>query len=93
MPSYKQYMNLSAREVASMTEKEMRAAVRSMQKVVGARMSRLEMGGYRSPAERWMRERGGIYKKYQQKESSVGHKSLLLNPVRIPRGRQTNTTS
>ena len=60
MPSYKQYMDLSAREVASMTEKEMRAAVRSMQKVVGARMSRLTKGGYQSQAARYMEERGKI---------------------------------
>jgi len=60
MPSYKQYMSMSAREVASMTEKEMRAAVRSMQKVVGSRMSRLEKGGYQSRAARYMNERGKI---------------------------------
>lgn len=60
MPSYKQYMDLSANEVAKMTEKEMRAAVRSMQKVVGARMSRLSKGGYQSQAARYMEERGKI---------------------------------
>ena len=60
MPSYKQYMSMTAKEVASMTEKEMRAAVRSMQKVVGARMSRLEKGGYQSQAARYMEERGKI---------------------------------
>ena len=46
--------------MASMTEKEMRAAVRSMQKVVGSRMSRLEKGGYQSQAARYMAERGKI---------------------------------
>lgn len=60
MPSYKQYMNLSAKEVASMTEKEMRAAVRSFQKVVSARMSRLTKGEYQSQAARYMAERGKI---------------------------------
>lgn len=60
MPSYKQYMSMTAKEVASMTEKEMRAAVRSMQKVVGSRMSRLEKGGYQSQAARYMAERGKI---------------------------------
>ena len=60
MPSYKQYMDMTAKEVASMTEKEMRAAVRSMQKVVGARMLRLEKGCYQSQAARYMAERGKI---------------------------------
>lgn len=60
MPSYKQYMDMSALEVSKMTEKEMRAAVRSMQKVVGARMSRLSAMETASPAARWMREHGGI---------------------------------
>lgn len=60
MPSYKQYMNMTAKEIASMTEKEMRAAVRSFQKVVGARMSRLTKGDYQSQAARYMAERGKI---------------------------------
>lgn len=60
MPSYKQYMNMTAQEVAKMTEKEMRSAVRSMQKVVGSRMSRLGELDHRSPAARWMRKHGGI---------------------------------
>lgn len=60
MPSYKQYMDLTAHEVSKMTEKEIRAAVRSFQKVVGARMSRLTKGGYQSQAARYMAERGGI---------------------------------
>lgn len=60
MPSYKKYMDMTAQEVSKMTEKEMRAAVRSMQKVVGARMSRLEKGDYQSQAARYMAERGGI---------------------------------
>lgn len=60
MSSYKQYMDMTAHEVSKMTEKEMRAAVRSMQKVVGARMSRLSELDHRSPAARWMRKHGGI---------------------------------